>query len=328
MQPAGAAKVGYQRFQEIYAFNSLDNKIEMQEISGYRTYFFRMFQVSCGSRRTGMERDLISKSFFSDNDRYADIINGIGCEGVPFVKGEDLQEADTRVHLGKNWGLRKNRKRAAVKYRDLLRKTAFGMNFAMVGIENQEELDYALPLRVMCYDAGEYERQAQKIRKETWKNKKGLRGGEYLYGFRKESRLYPTVTFVLYYGEKEWDGAKDIHGLLDLTGLPAGLRENDQSYQEFDEDAYDMVAVYVGAGESMLKWKDKHKKGRKVDMCQVLREWLADERAEGIEEGIAKESGRMDRLIIILTKQNRQDDLVRAAGDAEYKERMYREFGI
>ena len=321
-----------------------------------------------------MEKDLISSSFFSDNDRYADIINGIGCDGVPFVKGEDLQEADTRVHLGKNWGLRKNRKRAAVKYRDLLRKTAFGMNFAMVGIENQEELDYALPLRVMCYDAGEYERQVQKIRKETWKNKKGLRGGEYLYGFRKESRLYPTVTFVLYYGEKEWDGAKDIHGLLDLTGLPAGLREkvsnykihiievrklkdtdifktdvkqvfdfirfskdkhklrelldNDQSYQEFDEDAYDMVAVYVGAGESMLKWKDKHKKGRKVDMCQGLREWLADERAEGIEEGIAKESGRMDRLIIILTKQNRQDDLVRAAGDAEYKERMYREFGI
>ncbi len=25
--------MGYQRFQEIYAFNSLDNKIEMQEIS-------------------------------------------------------------------------------------------------------------------------------------------------------------------------------------------------------------------------------------------------------------------------------------------------------
>ena len=69
------------------------------------------------------------------------------------------------------------------------------------------------------------------IRKETWKNKKGLRGGEYLYGFRKESRLYPTVTFVLYYGEKEWDGAKDIHGLLDLTGLPAGLREKVSNYK-------------------------------------------------------------------------------------------------
>lgn len=49
-----------------------------------------------------MEKDLISSSFFSDNDRYADIINGIGCDGVPFVKGKDLQEADTRVHLGKN----------------------------------------------------------------------------------------------------------------------------------------------------------------------------------------------------------------------------------
>ncbi len=46
-----------------------------------------------------MEKDLISSSFFSDNDRYADIINGIGCDGVPFVKGEDLQEADTPVVL-------------------------------------------------------------------------------------------------------------------------------------------------------------------------------------------------------------------------------------
>ncbi len=243
-----------------------------------------------------MEKDLISSSFFSDNDRYADIINGIGCDGVPFVKGEDLQEADTRVHLGKNWGLRKNRKRAAVKYRDLLRKTAFGMSFAMVGIENQEELDYALPLRVMCYDAGEYELKDTDIFKTDVK------------------QVFDFIRF-----------SKDKHRLRELL-------DSDQSYQEFDEEAYDMVAVYVGAGESMLKWKDKHKKGRKVDMCQGLREWLADERAEGIEEGmkvgIAKESGRMDRLIIILTKQNRQDDLVRAAGDAEYKERMYRELGI
>lgn len=50
-----------------------------------------------------MDKDLISNSFFSDNDRYADIINGIGCEGIPFVKGEDLQELDVRESLaGRN----------------------------------------------------------------------------------------------------------------------------------------------------------------------------------------------------------------------------------
>ena len=31
----------------------------------------------------------------------ADIINGIGCEGIPFVKGKDLQEMDTKINLGR-----------------------------------------------------------------------------------------------------------------------------------------------------------------------------------------------------------------------------------
>lgn len=52
-----------------------------------------------------MEKDFISSSFFSDNERYADIINGIGCDGVPFVKGKDLQELDTKVSFGRWKGL-------------------------------------------------------------------------------------------------------------------------------------------------------------------------------------------------------------------------------
>lgn len=34
--------------------------------------------------------------------------------------------------------------------------------------------------------------------------------GEYLYGFQKSSRLFPTITFVLYYGEKEWNAGVDM----------------------------------------------------------------------------------------------------------------------
>lgn len=45
-----------------------------------------------------MEKDFYSNLFFSDNERYADIINGIGCDGIPFVKGKDLQEFDIRVY--------------------------------------------------------------------------------------------------------------------------------------------------------------------------------------------------------------------------------------
>ena len=42
-----------------------------------------------------MGKDVEWKSFFQDNHRYADIINGIGCRGVQFVKDTDLQEVDT-----------------------------------------------------------------------------------------------------------------------------------------------------------------------------------------------------------------------------------------
>lgn len=34
--------------------------------------------------------------YFDDNKRYADIVNGIGCEGEQLVKDTDLQEVDVR----------------------------------------------------------------------------------------------------------------------------------------------------------------------------------------------------------------------------------------
>lgn len=316
-----------------------------------------------------MEKDLCGNVFFSDNERYADIINGLGCDGVPFVRGEDLQEFDTRTYLRGRRGPGRRRKRGKLLYRDMVRKTPFGVNFAIIGIENQEEIDYALPLRTMCYDAGTYEKQAAAVRRRVRKHAGGLTPGEYLYGFRKDSRLFPTVTFVLYYGEKEWDGAKDLHGLLDFTDIPDSLREkvsnyrihvievrkltdtnifrtdvkqvfdfirfsgdkkklkalmeSDPAYAFLEEDAYDMVAGCAGE-EEMFRIKDKYRKGGKVDMCQGLREWIADER----QEGKAEERERMNQLIVMLTAQSRVEDLVRAAQDAEYQEQLFRELGI
>ena len=91
------------------------------------------------------------KTFFEDNARYADIINGIGGKGVQIVNENDLQELDV-TEKG--------------KYRDLIRKVAFGVNFVLVGLENQETVDYRLPLRIMHYDVCRYEKQIAKIMKK------------------------------------------------------------------------------------------------------------------------------------------------------------------
>ncbi len=113
----------------------------------------------------------------------------------------------------------------SVKIRDLIRKVAFGVNFAIIGVENQESLDYSIPIRSMAYDVGTYEMQASKIRKELRKNRRDLSAGEYLYGFRKESKLHPTVTFILYTGEQEWDGPMSLHDMLDFTDIPQHLQK-------------------------------------------------------------------------------------------------------
>ncbi len=104
---------------------------------------------------------------------------------------------------------------------DTVRLVVTGRGCLVAGIETQAEPDYAMPLRIMCYDAGTYGKRASGIRRETRKSPEGLSPGEYLYGFRRESRLYPVITIVLYTG-REWDGPRSLHGIPDFMGLPEG----------------------------------------------------------------------------------------------------------
>ncbi len=89
-----------------------------------------------------MAQDIEWKGFLADNDRYADIINGICCGGKQVVNGSDLHELDSQVsflrgpRFVRSWNPKKSRRK--IKIRDTLRKAAFGVNFAIIGIENQE----------------------------------------------------------------------------------------------------------------------------------------------------------------------------------------------
>lgn len=64
------------------------------------------------------------------------------------------------------------------KYRDLIRKVAMGINFAVIGVENQEAVHYLMPLRSMAYDVAEYEKQAHSIRKKV-RREKGISQAEF-----------------------------------------------------------------------------------------------------------------------------------------------------
>ena len=163
-----------------------------------------------------MEKDVTWRDYFEDNCRYADIINGLGCAGVQLVSPEGLTELDTR---------------SKSKTRDLIRKAALGMNFAIIGIENQDEIDYELPVRIMNYDTLHYKKQVSNISKKVRANPQGLESGEYLYGFKKDSRLYPVVTFILYAGEKPWTAATSLHEIIDFKDIPDTLKNLVSDYK-------------------------------------------------------------------------------------------------
>lgn len=182
-----------------------------------------------------MDKDVCLKAFFSDDKRYADVVNGIGFQGKQVISGEDLQDLDSQTGIWRGrqliHGKRGKKKRKKIKYRDTVRKVGVGINFAIVGLENQDEIDYSIPLRTLTYDADEYERQAAKIRKEIRRSRTGISSGEYLYGFCKDSYLKPVITFILYYGFREWDGARDLHQLIDFRDIPDEMKDLVSNYQ-------------------------------------------------------------------------------------------------
>ena len=275
-----------------------------------------------------MEKDTKWKTFFEDNRRYADVINGLGCGGRQLVSADDLQAEDST---------------SGKRSRDALRRVALGMNFVIVGIENQEEPDYGLPFRNVAYDVGVYGKQMRKIRREVQNESapESLMPGEYLYGFKKDSRLHPVITFVLYSGEKPWDGARSLHEILDFTGVPESLKEmtpdykiniieirnlentkvfqtdvkqvfdfirlsgdkeallklveGDDGYHHMDEDAFEVITTYTNSKElqeQMEKMQQESRKGEKKDMCKAIRDLMDDSRAEGLAMG--REKGRIE----------------------------------
>ena len=215
-------------------------------------------------------KDLRKKGYLYAPERFADLVNGVLCGGRQVLAASDLTDMDTQMgqfviggygdaeSIGGNGSSRDRResqgKRGEPKdrRRDLVRRAAFGVNFMVVGIENQEETDYLMPLRCMSYDAAEYERQASQAGREVRnrdkdnkynknnkndkddKNKNSDRStvtkAEFLSGFRKESRLAPCVTIVLYYGD-EWDGATTLKEILNMEGIPPELQNEVNDYK-------------------------------------------------------------------------------------------------
>ena len=91
------------------------------------------------------------KNFWKDNKRFADLFNACFFDENPKLNLDDLTEVDTDVSsLLQFHGYAETVKRIV----DVVKKSAYGVDFVILGIENQSKIHYAMPLRHMRKSMG------------------------------------------------------------------------------------------------------------------------------------------------------------------------------
>lgn len=166
------------------------------------------------------QKDISLARYFEDESRYADLINGFIFGGKQVVSGNDIQDLDSRV-TGLMSKIKKGFK--VQKYRDSVRKVVLGLGFAIIGLENQDRIHYAMPIRIMLEDAAGYDKQMRQIQKHH-RNKKDLQKEEFLSGFTIHDKVYPVITICIYYGDKPYNGATELYQIMEYETLPDKLK--------------------------------------------------------------------------------------------------------
>ena len=158
------------------------------------------------------------------NNIFADAFNYLIYEGKPVVDPERLRELDT-TEIALPFGSQEKENGQSndlvQKYRDIL-KSAVVMQedeaaYILLGIENQTDIHYAMPVRNMIYDALQYGKQVADTavrHRKNYKNSRKHISGECLSGFYKEDVLKPVVTLVIHFGADEWDAPLSLYEMM------------------------------------------------------------------------------------------------------------------
>lgn len=153
------------------------------------------------SKRTGVidtaeknkvKPDTILKNFWRDNARFADLFNAILFDGEDVIKPGELEEADTDLSTVLKFNTHAD---TLQKVLDVVKKSAYGVDFVILGLENQQKVHYGMPLRIMLGDTLGYVKEYQEIAKKNKTEGKWKDSGEFLSGLCKEDRLHPMVWY-------------------------------------------------------------------------------------------------------------------------------------
>ena len=170
------------------------------------------------------DTDVLTKEYMKDAEVFADVLNYFLYDGEKVIDPEELHELDTTelASLYEESDSSKEKKTIQV-YRDVLKYAAVKGDderaYVIFAIENQTNINYAMPVKTMLYDSLRYNSQVKNIEKKNKRKNKELKmsGDELISGLMREDKILPVVTLVVYFGAKPWDGPKSLHEMLDCN---------------------------------------------------------------------------------------------------------------
>ena len=249
------------------------------------------------------------------------------------------------------------------KLRDIFKNASIkytGKSYVvLIGVENQSDIHYAIPVKNMFYDVMAYGNQVKETAKKHRREKDTTTSDEFLSGFTKEDKLIPVITITVYLGTKEWDGPRklsDMFGDVDEELLPfipdyrinllapreitdfTGFRTSIRQLFEVLKNAYDKEKMQeVLQNDEKFSKVDREtveainlfagtdididEKEEVIDMCKAWEEQKNEGRELGREEG--RELGERQKIISQIVKKLQKDKSVaEIADDLEEKEEV------
>ena len=222
-----------------------------------------------GKRKQKLKPDIVVKNYWRNNDQFADFFNAVLFDGKEIIKADELEDIDTEessILEHKDYAESIGAARDNVKIRK--KSTIYNVELVILGMEGQERIHYAMPMRVMGYDYGTYKKQYDDNAKK-YKNANGMSRDEYMSKMKKMDKFIPVITIVVYYGENPWDGALSLHEMLNIPKevepfvndykmhLIEARKNNLKLHNINNIDLFNLLEILLNKDEKLKETKEK-----------------------------------------------------------------------
>ena len=164
--------------------------------------------------------DELTKQYMQNPEHFADLFNYLIFNGENVIKPQNVSDVDPvlieNIYSDQDSDEKKIDE-LIQRYRDVIRYVQLdngGFYAVMLGVENQSYVDYGMPVRDYLYDALQYARQIEELKRTHKDDGRSKSRDELFSGLYREDRLVPVITAVIYWDSDKWNGPRTLKDVL------------------------------------------------------------------------------------------------------------------